>query len=290
VLEADLKRAAVDSALSWMDKAAGSDGRARARLRLKSQLLTAVTDFKYVAAGVNITGEARRMPDGDRWQSVQLVVDPFGAGADPRALHASIAAAAQGHRFEVKATDAGPLIRGLTKGDASGGLLTATGTIDLAAAKLPLEGQLSVRNFTLKRAPLMARLFELASLRGAMTSLTREGMRFEHVTANLSWQPPLLIVEDAQGSASSLLLLGDGRVDTAARSIDFQGQLIPSYFGLNQGPGKLPLIGGLVSRATGQAIQVIDFKVSGHLDDPKIAVNPLRSLAPGALRDLVRPK
>jgi hypothetical protein len=37
-----------------------------------------------------------------------------------------------------------------------------------------------------------------------------------------------------------------------------------------------------------EGVQVIDFQVRGTRADPAVTVNPLTSLAPGVLRDLLR--
>jgi hypothetical protein len=287
-LDVDLTQAAIDSTVKWLDKEAGAPARATARLRLAKGDVAAVEDFRYTAAGVTITGGGSLGGNGNSWQAVRAIIDPFGSGDDPRAIHVAVDKAATGHRFNLKAEDAGPMIRALTDGDATGGHLVAEGTVDLGAPARGFEGQLTVRDFTLTRAPVLARIIELASLRGLMRAFSEKETKFDYLATGFAYHPPKVVLTGGRARGPTIAILFDGNVDLDARILDWRGRLIPSYYGLNEAAKRLPVVGGLLSRATGGAVFAIEFQVTGGLDDPKITINPLRSLAPGALRDLLR--
>jgi hypothetical protein len=78
-----------------------------------------------------------------------------------------------------------------------------------------------------------------------------------------------------------------GTVDGAGATCDLRGTLVPSYAGLNAAPGRVPVVGRVLTGGEEKAISAVDFTVTGPLQSPRVSVNPL-SLAPGALRDLFR--
>jgi hypothetical protein len=103
----------------------------------------------------------------------------------------------------------------------------------------------------------------------------------------VSHRTPVVTVRDARARGPKMGLLGDGTIDRTTGAIEARGTLVPSYYYLNEAPGRIPLIGGVLERATGGAIEGVDFTVAGPYDDPRVTVHPLSSLAPGALRDLL---
>jgi hypothetical protein len=96
-----------------------------------------------------------------------------------------------------------------------------------------------------------------------------------------------ITVRNARAHGPKMGLLIDGTIDRTTDTIDARGTLVPSYYYLNEAPGRIPLIGGMLDRAMGGAIEGVDFTVDGPYDDPRVTVHPLSSLAPGALRDLL---
>jgi len=76
-----------------------------------------------------------------------------------------------------------------------------------------------------------------------------------------------------------------GMVDLGGNMLDLEGTLVPAYM-LNSIIGKIPLIGNFLVGGEGQGLFAVQFHASGAFDDPKVSVNPLSALAPGALRNL----
>ena len=69
--------------------------------------------------------------------------------------------------------------------------------------------------------------------------------------------------------------------------MQLEGIVVPAYT-LNRLIGKIPLLGKLLTGGEGGGLFAVDYSLSGPLDRPKINVNPLASLAPGVLRNLLR--
>jgi hypothetical protein len=79
-----------------------------------------------------------------------------------------------------------------------------------------------------------------------------------------------------------------GRVDHVAGTIDLEGTLVPSYYMLNEGVASIPVLGGMLGKVTGGALQAVTFTARGPRTDPVVTVQPLSSLAPGVVRDWLR--
>jgi hypothetical protein len=79
-----------------------------------------------------------------------------------------------------------------------------------------------------------------------------------------------------------------GTVTPGGGAVDMNGSLVPSYYGLNTLAGRVPVIGRVITGGKQQGLQVFEFHVGGTTNDPKIRVDPVSSLAPGAVRDLLK--
>ena len=62
---------------------------------------------------------------------------------------------------------------------------------------------------------------------------------------------------------------------------------MPSYYGLNKLPARVPILGKLMTGTGNEGVLVVDFEVRGSTADPKVSVRS-SSLAPGVVRDLLR--
>ena len=69
-------------------------------------------------------------------------------------------------------------------------------------------------------------------------------------------------------------------------TIDINGTIIPAYT-INSLLGRIPVLGTLLTGEKGGGIFAAAYKVSGPVEKPKMAVNPLSALAPGFLRKLL---
>ena len=92
-------------------------------------------------------------------------------------------------------------------------------------------------------------------------------------------------MSDLVARGPKLTLKLSGTFDHDADALDLRGTLIPSYYLLNQGVDQIPVLGPLLSRATGGAVQAVDFTVKGPASEPIVKVQPLSSIAPGVLRN-----
>src|SRR5690606_19844234 len=170
----------------------------------------------------------------------------------------------------------------------SGGKLLFTGNLEKLAHGWKIDADLAVRSFTLTESPTLARLLTLASLPGIVDALEDRGIPFDSLTSGIAYDSGAVTFKDGVATGPSLRLLLDGTIDGPRNRVAMNGTLVPPLYGLNALPGKIPIIGGLFRGQEGEGLIAIDFTVNGTLQDPKVSVQPLNSLAPGVLRKFMR--
>ncbi len=188
----------------------------------------------------------------------------------------------------VHATDAGAALRALDLYDnMGGGRLHITGDIDDTKDNSPLQGQLEIRNFTISRAPVLARLLNVLALGGILDALRDSGISFQRLIVPFVWINDSLRIEEARTYGISLGMTASGGFDLAAGTMDLRGTLVPFYF-FNSALGRLPLVGPLFTGdEKGGGLFAAAYRIEGPLDDPDVTVNPLSTLLPGFLREVL---
>jgi hypothetical protein len=245
--------------------------------------VTAIDGVQASYSGSLLGGRASRA-GRDAWViSAQAQLAP--APSSP-AGRATLDIAADGD-FTLRSPDAAALLASFGRDFGDGGRLEANGSIDLERG-LPLQAKLEVSGLHLKNAPVLARVLTLASLRGAFGSLTGEGLRFQTLSAALSQKAGVIHLHDSAARSQSFTIVGSGTLDLERSTVDVKGSLIPSYFGVNEGVGRIPVLGSLLTGGKEKAIQAIDFEAKGTTADPRVKVDTISSLTPRALSDLYR--
>ena len=289
-LDVDLTPATLALTILDLRKPAGARGQIDSRMTLTDGTITSIDDLRLRAGGSSIDGRATLSRDG-RWRTIDAsaTIAPPTATEQPGHFTLGVHPATQGHRFRITSDDAGALARAAGHtADAEGGQLVFAGTADLDAPGVPFDGQIDVRNFTLTRSALLARIATLASLSGITNLLRGRGINFDRVTGGIGSRPDRVTITDGTVAGPSLGLTIAGTFDRRADTLALRGTVVPSYFGLNRAPGRVPILGRLATGGGREGVQVIDFQVRGTPASPDVSVNTLSSLAPGVLRDLLR--
>ena len=226
--------------------------------------------------------DIRLRRQGSRLDSLLLEGRVDGEGA----LRVSYAPDGQaaGHRLEIHADDAGRMLKALDLSDRmEGGTLTISGRrVDPDA---PLRGTVKVSKYKLTKAPALARLLQVASLTGILYALGQSGLEFVSLDGTYAYQDGRLEIERARTFGSSLGITVEGMMDIEADVAKLRGTIVPAYT-VNQVLGKIPILGPLLVGGKDEGVFAANYAVTGSLEDPVIAVNPLSALAPGFLRKL----
>ncbi|HYE00763.1 MAG TPA: AsmA-like C-terminal domain-containing protein [Alphaproteobacteria bacterium] len=192
----------------------------------------------------------------------------------------------QQRRLTLEAEDAGAALRFLDiTTSVLGGRLHIDGIADHANDERPIRGLMRMTDYRLIDAPVVARLLNAASLSGLRSLLSGEGLDFRQFTASFRWDDRGITFTEAKTAGGALGVTGEGHIDLEGERLDAQGTIVPLY-GVNQVIGAIPLLGDLLTGGEGQGVFAFTYHVSGPLEEPDVAVNPLSALAPGFLRNL----
>ena len=165
------------------------------------------------------------------------------------------------------------------------GKLRITGTFDDTATPALLTMKTDIDDFKVVRAPILARLLSLASLTGFADLLSGDGISFEALRSNASWQDDVIHIQDLEMYSSSIALDMNGYVNLATDELEFKGTVAPANT-VNELIGDIPLLGDILTGGGSEKLFAARFSVDGNVDDPSVLVNPLSALTPGFLRGI----
>ncbi|MCW9033128.1 MAG: DUF3971 domain-containing protein [Rhodospirillales bacterium] len=223
--------------------------------------------------------------DGTIWRSAIL----DGLVADNKSVRLHIEPEGKGRSLFVTSDDAGESLRVLDlMENMKGGRLELSGYFDDSVMGSPLKGNLSVSDFRVVEAPILAHIVSIMALTGILEALGGEGIAFNTLTAPFSYYQGILDLKDAKANGLSLGMTASGKVYTDAEFIDLKGTIVPAYV-FNSILGKIPLLGGLFTGGEkGGGIFAANYNVTGPLNEPTTKVDTLTALAPSFLRNLFK--
>ncbi len=221
--------------------------------------------------------------DGDDWSSLTL----RGKVGDGKALEVDYLPDGSGNRLRIATEDAGAALRAVNVVDTvRGGTLEVTGARNPADPKAPFGGKIALNDYRMVDAPVLAKLFSLASLQGIGDLLSGEkGIGFSRLSALYTYADRTISISKGRANGSEVGFTAKGTVDLASNTVKMRGTLVPAYT-LNSLLGNIPLIGPLFVGEEGSGMFAAVYKAEGPVDDPGLEVNALAVLTPGFLRIL----
>jgi uncharacterized protein YhdP len=127
-------------------------------------------------------------------------------------------------------------------------------------------------------------LLQVASLTGIFNALQR-GLDFTSFDGTFRYQDGILRFDRSRAYGSSIGITTEGLLDLEEDIADLKGTVVPAYT-VNRVLGQIPILGPILTGGKDEGVFAASYGVSGPLEDPIIAVNPLSALAPGFLRKL----
>lgn len=206
--------------------------------------------------------------------------------SDDGPFYASFDAAEEGgvRQFRMSAPSVGRLAALIGQSErALGGQVSILGEAPPLGVDGPLTARVEIRDITLVRVPILARLLAAGSFEGLSALLNGEGISFDRIDADIMLEEGLLTIGEARAAGSSLGVTGSGTVDFENEIAAIDGNLAPSY-ALNSLFGGVPIIGDILVSRPGEGVIGITYSVSGPFDGLTVFANPLSALAPGVLR------
>jgi len=225
-----------------------------------------------------VNGEMLR--NGGIWQSVRL------DGRLPGGQKLALRLGEDGtRRFTVEAEDLGATLKMLGVADnVSGGRLTIDGQLSGAAGTQTLQGHIAGENYSVVRAPVMARVLALPSFTGFVSTLSGAGLPFSTLRGDFSLTGGRVAIKNLLAFGESIGITASGWVDTERDQLELQGTVAPAY-AINSLLGNIPILGQLLGGGS-QGLFAANYRLSGSSGNPDVSVNPLSALAPGILRQL----
>ena len=191
-----------------------------------------------------------------------------------------------GRTLKVETNDFGAAMRALDVIDTiRGGQMTLTGKSSGPIGSSRLDARIQANDFFIIDAPVMARLFSIASITGAIELLSQEGLYMRQMVGDFSVEDWVAESELIRVYGNAIGLTAQGSVDIRNDMVDVQGTVVPAYT-INRVLGGIPLLGRLLVGGEGEGIFAVTYNVKGSMEAPEISVNPLSVLAPGFLRGL----
>ncbi len=188
-------------------------------------------------------------------------------------------------QFSLHADDAAKFLRAVDVfGGMEGGTLSISGNYDDAKAVPSLKAKVVIIDFTMKDAPILARILSLASLTGFMDTMQGKGIAFKKLLAPFTLADDVITLRDAKAYGPAIGITADGTVTMPQAALAINGTVVPSYT-INNVLGKVPLLGDILTGG-GEGVFAATYKVKGTDKEPDVSVNPLSILTPGFLRNI----
>ncbi len=213
--------------------------------------------------------------------------------ADNTGIRGDLTTSPDGSRsLRVYTEDAGRMLRGFTEFHSMvGGQLSLTADLSpmpsagqrTGATDAAYDGELKIDRFKVTNQPFLARLFAAGSFAGVGDLLQGEGVSFSHLEQRFQGRGDLLTLTEGTASGPSIGLTIQGLVNRGADTVDLNGTVVPLY-GINGMLSDFPVLGELLTSRKGEGIFGMTYGISGHVDELRVAVNPISTLAPGILR------
>ena len=208
------------------------------------------------------------------------------ASRGPEKLDVRIEPHGDTRRLNATVGDFGQLLQRLGSGlDVAHGALVVEGECDDGRAGSPLAATATLTNFGVRGAPVIGKVLQAMTLYGLVDALRGPGLVFDQLIMPFTVVQSVLGLHDVRAFSSSLGLTTQGQVDFGRGMTDLTGTIVPAYF-FNTLLGRVPLVGRLFSPERGGGVFAATFALQGPTADPKVSVNPLATLTPGALRGL----
>jgi hypothetical protein len=221
----------------------------------------------------------------------ELLAGDAGEAAEPVPRDGSFtldyrAAEVGGYRLEAATEDLGAVLRALDLRDTiQGGRLRLKGRSDGPIPGSPLKARLKVKDYVLVGAPTLASVLSMASLTGLLDTLGGNGIYFDRLSSDFTLIDGVAHTELLHAYGSALGVTAKGKIDFGKAELDLEGTVVPAYT-VSRILGAIPLLGPLLTGGEGEGLFAFTYEMTGGIDDPKVAVNPLSVLAPGFLRGL----
>src|SRR5690606_3737573 len=189
-------------------------------------------------------------------------------------------------QLSVTMRNAGMVLRSLDVTDSvRGGTFVMNGKSAQGKPKV-IVGRATMTNFTVVKAPILARLINAFSPGGLVELLENRGLVFGKLESEVVLESPQTIrLKDGKMAGASLGLSFAGRIYRDRDVVNLKGNIVPIE-GLNKAVGRIPLVGQILTGLKGEGMIAFAYRIKGPTENPTVTVNPLSVFTPGILRSI----
>ncbi len=160
------------------------------------------------------------------------------------------------------------------------GVLRVTGSLN---ERSQLDSKIKITDFSVVRAPILAKILNVASITAPLQLLQNKGIVFNKTLINMRKQGDSITLTDGRLAGESIGLTVEGSINMADNTLDLSGTVLPFYM-INNIFANIPLLGDLLTNNKKEGLIALRYSVRGDQEDPDVMVNPLSVLTPGFLR------
>lgn len=187
-------------------------------------------------------------------------------------------------KLVVKAENGGRLLDLYEAGyGIKGGALEIIAVQNTSGDQAIVEGDMSLRHFSVTKAPLLTRILAVASIKGIVNLLSGQGIDFSEGSSHFIYSEKKLQLSNLKAANFVLGLLASGTINKKKQKLDINCDVVPLYF-LNKIAANVPFFGTILSGNNGEAILATHVKLSGNISDPELTINPLSMVTPYLFR------
>jgi hypothetical protein len=193
--------------------------------------------------------------------------------------------------LQIKSENAGGALRVLDIYDTMiGGVMDIRGTQISGGGVNDITGRGTISNFTIVKAPFLAKLINLFSLSGLSELLQDRGIEFKSLKTDFEWKEStsgrVISLKNGRTTGASIGLTFGGLINQDKGIMDLSGTFVPMSE-VNGIVSKIPLIGNLLTGGKNGGIIAATYAMNGKTENPNVFLNPLSVLTPGFLRSIL---
>ena len=193
------------------------------------------------------------------------------------------------YALHVKVGDLGALVSAVIGSEVmNGGYLVLDGDSQGPLLAKPIQSTFELGRFTVKKAPTMTKLLNMASLTQMIATLRQTGLAFNSASGDLGLQGTRLSSQQINIKGGSLGLLAGGSIDLEQKNMDISGTVVPMQK-LTAIVGKVPVLGQMVTGRDGVGIIAVNYTIKGPYTNPAVSVSKA-PLTPGIFKSLLLPE
>lgn len=180
------------------------------------------------------------------------------------------------YQVHIEAQDLGSLVSAVKgRNIMRGGYLVIDGDSQGPFLTKPIQTDFKLTGFTVKEAPAISSVINMASLSQIISTFKQTGLAFNWATGDLLFDGTRLSSKQMRMQGGSLGVLAKGWMDIKQQSLDLSGTVIPMNK-INRIVGKIPLLGKVVVGKDGKGIFAVDYTVKGSISQPKTSIQKER--------------